>query len=100
MTGHGRLLDRLRGRVKTGQTQIGQNWPSAEKSPFPLGVCWIEEERARHFAFYSTLAKTAVLLLYQEYDHDWTCISLWLSVTSQPRYRSPRDSRPSAAGGR
>lgn len=43
-------------------------WESVEGSPFPLGVRWIESERAYNFALYSKHAETVRLLLYTAND--------------------------------
>ena len=52
---------------------MGRSWASTEGLPFPLGVSWIEEERAFNFALYSNHAETVTLLLYQEDDQDQPC---------------------------
>ncbi|MCA9068224.1 MAG: glycogen-debranching protein, partial [Planctomycetaceae bacterium] len=42
------------------------NWLSEEGSPIPLGVNWIEEDRAFNFALYSKHAHRVTLLVYAE----------------------------------
>lgn len=44
------------------------SWASIEGTPLPLGVTWIEEERAYNFALYSKHAERVTLLLYKEDD--------------------------------
>ncbi len=43
-------------------------WSASEGLPYPLGVTWIEAERARNFALYSRHATRVTLLLYREED--------------------------------
>lgn len=43
-------------------------WSAAEGTPRPLGVTWVEEERAYNFALYSRHAESVTLLLYGERD--------------------------------
>ena len=50
----------------TGQTLPG--WSETEGQPFPLGITWIEEERAYNFALYSKHAESVTLLLYSVDD--------------------------------
>jgi isoamylase len=52
---------------------MGRSWAGAEGLPFPLGVSWIEEERAYNFALYSKHAETVTLLLYREGDPEQPC---------------------------
>ena len=52
---------------------MGQSWAITEGLPFPLGVSWIEEERAYNFALYSKHAETVTLLLYGEDDQEHPC---------------------------
>jgi len=54
---------------------MGRSWASSEGLPFPLGVSWIEEERAYNFALYSKHAETVTLLLYREEDPGQPCTS-------------------------
>jgi isoamylase len=44
----------------------GNTWSKWEGSPSPLGVSWIEQERAYNFALYSEHATGVTLLLYSE----------------------------------
>ena len=46
----------------------GPRWAADEGLPFPLGVTWIEKERAFNFALYSKHAETVELLLYSPDD--------------------------------
>ncbi len=41
-------------------------WTSVEGAPAPLGVSWVEEDKAYNFALYSKHATAVVLLLYAE----------------------------------
>ncbi len=43
-------------------------WEQAEGSPSPLGVTWIEQERAFNFAVYAEQAESVTLLLYSSSD--------------------------------
>ena len=43
-------------------------WPSVEGSILPLGVTWVEEERAFNFSIYSENAERVSLLLYSPGD--------------------------------
>ncbi len=43
-------------------------WEQSEGSPLPLGVHWIEEERAFNFAVHSEHAESVTLLLYSPAD--------------------------------
>jgi isoamylase len=43
-------------------------WTQAEGSPLPLGVTWIEEERALNFAIHAEHAESVTLLLYSSTD--------------------------------
>jgi len=43
-------------------------WAESEGSPLPLGVTWIESERAFNFAVHSEHAETVTLLLYSSRD--------------------------------
>src|SRR5215470_5159864 len=43
-------------------------WTQAEGSPLPLGVTWIEEERAFNFAVHAEFAESVTLLLYSAAD--------------------------------
>jgi glycogen operon protein len=54
---------------------MGRSWASTEGLPFPLGVSWIEEERACNFALYSNHAETVTLLLYREEDVARPCVA-------------------------
>ena len=45
-----------------------EEWEPFEGAPVPLGVTWIEVERAYNFAIYSKHAETVTLLLYGEDD--------------------------------
>lgn len=44
------------------------SWATAEGSPFPQGVTWIEAEHAYNFSLYSKHAESVTLLLYTEND--------------------------------
>ena len=44
------------------------SWLSTEGAPIPLGVTWIEEERAYNFAIYSGHAHRVTLLIYDRKD--------------------------------
>ena len=44
-------------------------WAAVEGWPTPLGVSWIEEEKAYNFALYSKHATGVVLLLYSRQDY-------------------------------
>lgn len=46
------------------------NWESIEGSPYPLGVSWVEDERAYNFALYSKHANAVTLLLYSQ--EEWS----------------------------
>jgi len=54
---------------------MGRSWASTEGLPFPLGVSWVEEERAYNFALYSKHAESVTLRLYREDDLDQPCTS-------------------------
>jgi len=54
---------------------MGRSWASTEGLPFPLGVSWIEAERAYNFALYSNHAETVTLLLYREEDPEQPCVA-------------------------
>jgi isoamylase len=43
-------------------------WAQAEGSPLPLGITWIEEERAFNFAIHAEHAESVTLLLYSATD--------------------------------
>src|SRR6202166_3510880 len=43
-------------------------WEQAEGTPLPLGVTWIEPERAFNFAVHSEHAESVTLLLYSSDD--------------------------------
>src|SRR5215471_3736156 len=43
-------------------------WTQAEGSPLPLGVTWIEQERAFNFAVHAEFAESVTLLLYSASD--------------------------------
>jgi glycogen operon protein len=43
-------------------------WTEAEGSPLPLGVTWIEQERAFNFAVHAEFAESVTLLLYSASD--------------------------------
>ena len=45
-----------------------ESWASKEGSPFPLGVSFVEAERAYNFAIYSKHAERVTLLLFGEAD--------------------------------
>ena len=44
-------------------------WYSTEGSPSPLGVTWIEKEKAFNFALYSKYATEVTLLLYSSNEY-------------------------------
>jgi len=44
------------------------SWTSSEGSPSPLGITWVEGERAYNFALYSKNATGIILLLFSEED--------------------------------
>ena len=48
--------------------ELRMSWASSEGTPSPLGVTWIEEERAYNFALYTKHAWGVTLLLYAEND--------------------------------
>ena len=52
----------------TSRSTAASRWAAAEGLPFPLGVTWMEEERACNFALYSKHAHSVTLLLYSESD--------------------------------
>jgi isoamylase len=45
-----------------------QTWTQTEGSPLPLGVTWIEEERAFNFALHAEHAESVTLLLFSPTD--------------------------------
>jgi glycogen operon protein len=49
-------------------SQRRRPWAESEGSPLPLGVTWIENERAFNFAVHSEHAETVTLLLYSSQD--------------------------------
>jgi hypothetical protein len=44
------------------------SWAQTEGTPLPLGVTWIEQERAFNFAVHSEHAESVTLLLYSSDD--------------------------------
>ena len=44
----------------------GSDWEAVEGASFPLGVSWVEKERAFNFAIYSKHAESVELLLYRD----------------------------------
>jgi isoamylase len=53
-----------RGDSIARRTPVKASWDQIEGSPLPLGVCWIEQERAFNFAIYAEHADSVALLLY------------------------------------
>jgi isoamylase len=51
---------------KTGETM--SDWITAEGTPFPLGISWVESARAWNFSLYSKHAQSVTLLLYTDAD--------------------------------
>jgi isoamylase len=52
----------------SGRFRFFDEWEKVEGSPWPLGVTWVESERAFNFALYSRHASGVTLLLYSEND--------------------------------
>ncbi len=44
----------------------GSDWEAVEGASFPLGVSWVEDERAFNFAIYSKHAESVELLFYRD----------------------------------
>ena len=66
-----RLLDEASSGVAPNQmTQLDQQrtWESTEGAPLPLGVTWIEREKAFNFAIHSEHAESVTLLLFSASD--------------------------------
>ena len=63
------------------------DWDAAEGAPAPLGVSWVEGERAYNFALYSKHATAVILSLYSETDFLHPVVELRLS---HPRHKTGR----------
>lgn len=55
-------------REGSTMTMTTPTWEQIEGGPLPLGVTWIEEERAFNFAVHLEHAESVTLLLYSAAD--------------------------------
>ena len=62
-------------------------WPTIEGSPTPLGVNYIQEEKAFNFALYSQNAREVTLLLYGADDFVTPLAEHWLEPLAQKTKR-------------